>query len=110
MARSKIPENETPGETEEREIYETISNFANRSEKTSWKRKRDNIDALIEQLAPLEQRILDIMAEKLPIMDQIETIRNEMAENCIHPIDSLVRNGDHIVCKFCERKLSIPRT
>ncbi len=109
MARTKIPDNETIEETENREIFETLSNFANRSEKTSWKRKRDNIEALIERLKPLEQRILNIMEEKLPILDEIATIRNEMVENCIHPIDQLVRFDDHVVCKFCERKLSIPK-
>lgn len=109
MARNKIPENETEAEAVDRIAFETISNFANRSEKTSWKRKRDNIELLIEQLRPIEQRILDITAEKLPILDQIATIRNEMVETCIHPLEDLTMYEDHIVCKFCERKMSIPR-
>jgi len=109
MSRQKAPENETFEQQTERLIFETISNFSNRSEKTSWKRKRDNIANIIEQLKPLEAEILAITAKKLPLMDQIALTRIEMVESCIHPIEDLVLHEGHVRCKFCEKTMSIPK-
>lgn len=87
---------------------ERIANHATRSEKTSWKRKRDNIDKLIAELSPIEEQILDLMAKKVPLLDKIAILRSEMVESCVHPIDQLIAHEDHIVCKFCNKRMSIP--
>lgn len=109
MARRKKPELETKKEATERRLLEFISNNASRSEKTSWNRKMDNMVKLIAQLTPIEEKILEIMLkEKQPILDQIHELRSSMINECVHPYDHLVLNEDHILCKFCNRRLGIP--
>jgi hypothetical protein len=109
MARKKKPENETPEAAEERRILEFVANVAPRGEKTSWNRKMDNMVKLLAQLTPIEERILQIMREeKQPIIDQITQLRTTMVQECVHPYDQLVLKEDHILCKFCNRRMSIP--
>jgi hypothetical protein len=109
MARKKKPENETQNAAEIRRVLEYVSNVASRGEKTSWNRKMDNMVKLIAQLTPIEERIFQIMlAEKQPIMDQINDLRSSMIQECVHPFDHLILKEDHVVCKFCNRKIGIP--
>lgn len=109
MARRKKPENETPEQTTERNLFEQISNHANRSEKTAWKRKLTNMGKLIEELAPIEQKILDIMQnEKQPMFDKIHDLRKEMVKDCIHPFEHLVQKDGYVECKFCNKKMKVP--
>jgi hypothetical protein len=107
MARRKIPENETPEEALIRQQLETVANNATRSEKTSWNRKMDNMVKLIAVLRPIEEQILDLMAQKMPVIDSVSALRATMVKECIHPIDNLVHKDDHIICKFCDKKISI---
>lgn len=86
-----------------------IANFADRSEKTAFKRKQGNMVKLIAKLRPIERQILELMEQKNPIIDEISELRKQMVDSCVHPIEYLVYHEDHIVCKFCERKLSIPK-
>lgn len=92
-----------------RTAMEKIAMFPNRSEKTSWKRKQDNMVKLIARLRPIEDKILELQKEKEPLLDEISELRKAMVESCIHPMEYLVYHDDHIVCKFCNRKLSIPK-
>jgi L-lysine 2,3-aminomutase len=108
MARQPKPENETPEQAQERRLLEKIANTATRSEKTSWKRKRDNIEKEIEKLAPIESQIQELMAAKLPIVDKIAELRTEMVETCVHPFDLLVEHDGVVKCKFCERRFTVP--
>ncbi len=108
MARKKKPENETLDEATIRHLLETIANNPSRSEKTSWTRKQDNMVSLIAKLRPIEEQILELMATKIPIMDEIQLLRNEMVKECIHPFEYLSMKSNHIECKFCFRKLSLP--
>lgn len=108
MSKRKKDENETPEQTRQRRIFESISNFANRSDKTAWERKIEKLQQLLEELQPLEQQILDLTVKKYPIMDKITTVRKKMLENCIHPFDNLVLYDTHVHCKFCDTKISIP--
>ena len=108
MARKKRPQDETPDQNAERKLFETISNSANRGEKTSWNRKMDKMVNVLSRLRPIEQKILDITKdEKIPIQDEIQKLREIMVRECVHPYEYLVQRDDHILCKFCERKLSI---
>lgn len=109
MARKKIPDNETADDRLEREIKDTISNHASRSEKTSWNRKMDNMVSLMARITPIEQQIIDLQAEKMPIFDEIQELRNMMVNECIHPHEYLVVEEDHVVCKFCNKKLNRPK-
>lgn len=108
MARRKKPENETPEETLIRQQLEYVANSSTRSEKTSWNRKLDNMVKLIAILRPIEEQILDLMAQKMPVIDDVTALRLTMVKECVHPIDDLVYKEDHIVCKFCDKRIGIP--
>jgi len=108
MARMKKPENETFEQARIRQIFETISNHANRSEKMSWNRKMDNMVKLISKIRPLEEKILELTSQKQPIMDQIAQLRQDMLTECVHPFEYLVFKDDHVVCKFCDKRINIP--
>lgn len=107
MSRPKKPSNETNDEAAIRRQMESVANAANRSEKVSWERKMNNMMSCLEKLTPIEDQILDLMASKLPIIDKISEIRSDMVFQCIHPMEQLSHNGDHIECKFCNRKFSL---
>ena len=100
----KKPESETTEQAEVRRTLESISNYATRNEKTSWDRKRSNMDKLVSQLRPLEDKILEIRAKMEPIYDEIAELRTLMVDECIHPFDMLVFNTENtITCKFCNK-------
>lgn len=109
MARRKKPDNESVEQAEVRHILETIADNATRSEKVSWDRKMDNMVRLLARLRPIEEKILDLMAEKGPILDEVQSLRKEMVKECVHPYTHLTFNDRDgtIVCKFCERKFVI---
>lgn len=109
MARRKKPEEETVGETIYRRVREEISNAANRSEKTSWNRKMDNMVKLLAALRPIEDKIIELQSKKIPLFDEIQGLRTQMVNECIHPFEYLIVNSTHAVCKFCDRKMSIPK-
>jgi len=109
MARRKIPENETEEQTKERKILESIANHANRSEKTAWKRKLGNMEALLEELRPIEEKIMDIYRdEKQPLLDKIAELREIMVKDCVHPYEHLVLKDGYVECKFCGKRLIVP--
>jgi hypothetical protein len=111
MARRRKPENETKEQAKIRQLFELISNRADRSEKTAWKRKASNMDKLLEDLRPIEDKILKIYAEeKQPLLDEIAELRSLMVKDCIHPFDMLVLTADgYVECKFCNRKIRVPQ-
>lgn len=108
MARRKAPENESPIEQHERQIKEAVANSANRSEKTSWNRKMDNMVKLMSLLRPLEEQILELQAQKIPVFDEIQELRNTMVKECVHPYEYLIVHPDHVMCKFCDRRIRLP--
>lgn len=109
MARKKKPENETDEQRRQRLVFESVANHANRSEKTSWNRKMDNMIKLIAKLRPIEEKILDIIKEeKNPIMDDINEVRKAMIKECVHPYEYLVEEDDGATkCRFCEKRIGI---
>ncbi len=107
MARRKNPENETAEDKRIRKIKEKIANGPKRSEKISWNRKRKNLESLYEKIRPIEDKILELISEKQPIFDEMQEIRGTMVDECIHPFDYLVVKDDHILCKFCNKKLKV---
>lgn len=111
MARRKKPENETIDEAQVRRQLETIADAASRSEKVSWDRKMDNMVSLLARLKPIEDKILDLMSEKLPVMDEIAALRKEMVRDCVHPYTHLLHQGDGTVaCKFCNKTFALVRS
>lgn len=109
MARKKKPVGETAEQAEERRILENVANAANRSEKTSWNRKMKNMVALLTELRPIEEQIIDLTAQKHEIFDRIQVLRNVMVQECVHPFEQLVLKDKHVECKFCNKKVSLPR-
>jgi hypothetical protein len=110
MPRMRKPENESEDEAKVRRVLEQVANHASRPEKTSWQRKRDNMESMVRQLRPLEDKILEIYASMQPIKDDIEGLRYEMVKDCIHPFDLLKYKPDedgnfYVECKFCESKM-----
>lgn len=111
MPRRKKPEGETSEQTRARRALETIANTATRGEKVSWDRKMDNMVKMMSKLRPIEEQIMDLMAQKQPIFDQIAALRVEMVHECVHPYTSLVlkdtENGEAVECKFCLRRFNV---
>ena len=107
MARRKKPEGLTEEETLDHEMKETISNHANRSEKTSWNRKMDNMVKLMALLRPIEEKIILLQNEKIPLFDSIQELRLTMVNECVHPYSHLEVQDDHVLCKFCNRKINV---
>lgn len=108
MSRAKKPENETFEQARIRQIFETISNNPSRSEKMSWGRKMDNMDKLLSKIRPLEEKIIELTSQKQPILDQIAILRQDMVAECVHSFEHLVFKDDHVLCKFCNKKIGIP--
>lgn len=107
MAKRKKPDNETHEEASVRQVLETISDNATRSEKVSYDRKMDNMVSLLAKLKPVEEKILDLMAEKAVIVDEIAELRRIMVRDCVHPYQMLVYQSDATtLCKFCNKKFT----
>jgi hypothetical protein len=107
MAKLKKPDNETPQETQNRHTLENFANLANRSEKTSWNRKMDNMVKLLLKLQPIEDKILDLIStEKTPILDEISNLRKVMVDECVHPFEYLSLQDNQVTtCKFCNKRI-----
>lgn len=109
MARKKKPVGETQDQAQERRVLEQVANTASRSEKTSWNRKMNNMVELLAELRPIEEKILELNLEKQEVFDRIQVLRNVMIQECIHPFEQLIHKDTHVECKFCSKKISIPR-
>lgn len=109
MAKKKKPQNESEQEAYERRVKETVANSFSRSEKTSWNRKMDNMVKMVADLQEVENEILDYITEhKQPLLDSVQQLRQTMVKECIHPYEYLVVDQDHLLCKFCGKKISKP--
>lgn len=88
---------------------DALDNVTPKNEKISWKRKQKNIEKFVEELEPLEEEIMNLMAKKAKIVDKIISTRATMVAECIHPADSLTPSADGtcMYCKFCERSIGL---
>lgn len=95
----------------EKEQYDLnlVANHASLSDKISWTRKYDNMQKLIAQIHPIEEKIIELRSTVMPIYDEIAELRQTMVEECVHPIDMLVLHNGYVECKFCNRKFT-PKT
>lgn len=80
-----------------------------KNEKLAWKRRVKKMMGLIAEVGLVEERILALVLEKQPTLDEIAVLRAEMTKECIHPKDHLVHLGTCLMCKFCDKRISIPR-
>jgi hypothetical protein len=107
MAKKRKPYNETDEQTEARQLLDTIANTATRGSKVSFDRKMDNMVSLLASLKPIEDKILDLMAQKGPIIDEIDALRKTMIKECIHPYTHLTVHNNTVFCKFCNKTFSV---
>lgn len=92
----------------EEEVKDQIANTATRNERLAWNRKMVKMEKLVDELRPIEERILEIIAtEKYPLMDKIEAVRKVMVNECVHPVEFLEvdPNYTHAHCKFCGKNI-----
>lgn len=97
-------------EDKEKEIkkdIEEVANSVSNAEKLAWRRKYKRMEKLIEEVKPFEEKILNLIVEKRPIMDKIQKLRETMVIECIHPKDQLVHKETHLECKFCGKLISL---
>lgn len=86
-----------------------VSNIKDKNEKLSWNRRQKKIEGMVEEMRPLEEKIMALQAEHQLHLDKIQVLRKQMVKECIHPRNSLVHKNTFIECKFCNAKLSIPK-
>jgi hypothetical protein len=92
----------------DQDIISTIVNMPSKSEKNAWMRQFRNLQTLLAGLEPIEQMLIQLQAEKAPIIDKIATLRSAMLHICIHPAEFLAVDADGIaVCKFCNKRLKV---
>lgn len=108
MAKRKAPTTTSELDMAVHKMTETIANYPNRSEKTSWNRKMDNMVKLLAKLRPIEEEILNLQAQKQPIFDAVQALRETMVTECIHPYQYIAIMEEHAVCKFCNAKIKKP--
>lgn len=108
MARRKKPENESAQQTRTRRMLEAVADSATRGEKVSWDRKMDNMVSILAKLKPIEDGIIDLIAQKMPIIDEVAALRREMVRDCVHPYTHLqVKEDGSVQCKFCMRTFQV---
>lgn len=106
MARpKKVVEALTP----EAQDFAFIATHATSSDRISWNRKHNNLQAVLDQIQPLEDQMQVITGKLLPLYDEIAQIRKIMVEECIHPTEMLSHKGSHVECKFCLKNIVITR-
>lgn len=108
MSKRKKPDFATPEQEAIWMMMDSISNHATKSEKNTWSRKRKNIEDLVDNVQPIENEILILNTKAQELYDEIAKIRKDMIETCVHPFDMLEYKGNHVSCKFCYAKLSLP--
>lgn len=86
-----------------------VANIKDKNEKLAWTRRQKKIEEMVEEMRPIEDEILALVARRQEYLDKIQALRKKMVKECIHPRNSLVHKGTYIECKFCNSKLSIPR-
>ena len=94
-------------EDEVNKQLDRVSKFADKNQRLSFKRKGERMATLLTRIKPIEDKILELILEKTPIMDDIDTVRRGMVHECVHPRDHLVHKGTHILCKFCSKEIKL---
>lgn len=88
---------------------QAVSSHHGKNAKLAWNRKIKKMSSLIDEVNVLQEKILELTREQQPTLDEIALLRAEMIKECVHPKDHLVHLNTYLMCKFCERKISIPR-
>lgn len=84
-----------------------IAQQSTQLDKTSWNRKYENLQKLIAQVNDFADQIMVIENQKLPYVDEINTLRAQMVQECIHPVEFLIEKDDIVECKFCNKRIKV---
>jgi hypothetical protein len=98
---------EPVSEAQKKTDIDTICSMTTRNDKMSWERKMNNMVSLLADITPIEDQILQLLAKKQVIYDQVSELRAIMVKECVHPYTHLVHEQDYVLCKFCERKIVV---
>lgn len=93
--------------TEQDPAIEAIISRVSIKELSSWKRMMKKMVSLIDEIRPIEDAILLLTTQKMPIFDRIQELRMIMVSTCIHPKEHLVVQEGHVLCKFCDKRLRV---
>lgn len=91
--------------TDDNLYLDKIAAIASKREIASWERKCVTLDKLLKEVEPIQEEILAIIARRQPLIDQIESLRYQMTQECIHPREHLIVVDNHALCKFCNTKM-----
>lgn len=94
-------------EKEVGEIFEKISNVSPNNDKLAWRRLYKELQRHIIEYNNLNSQFLEVKAKRVAVNKTINEMREKMVNECIHPKTELVYKGDHVVCKFCEKRLKL---
>ena len=84
-----------------------INNQFTQLDKSNWQRRYDKLQSLVDDVNKLADEIITIEAKKIPLLDEIASLRELMHHECVHPKDHLVEHSDYAECKFCNRKFTV---
>jgi len=108
MSKNRVPENETQDEKDKRKECEALNTFSSKKERMAWARLHEKMTKILTTLEPIEEEMRELQVKRVEILDMIQDLRTTMIASCVHPMHMLVHNDDHILCKFCESKFSVP--
>lgn len=92
----------------DKELFTKVVNHATKNERIAWNRKHKKLSTMIEEkISPIEDKILELIMEKQTHIDVVTELRDILIKECVHPREFLVNNDDHVLCKFCNRKLNV---
>lgn len=98
----------TEKQLQEHADFDIISKQYSRENRSAWSRKLRKMQGILDDLQPIEEEILELMAtKKHPLLDKIAKIRRDMVLECVHPYNYLLHKGDHVQCKFCNTNIVI---
>jgi hypothetical protein len=92
----------------DKELFTKIVNHATKNERIAWKRKHKKMTTMIEEnIQPIEEKILELTMERQVHLDELIALRDLLAKECVHPREFLVNRGDYVLCKFCNKRLTV---
>jgi hypothetical protein len=77
-------------------------------DKVAWNRLYVKMQTQIAKVNAIEDTIMDLQLEKMSHMDNIQEIKKELDQTCIHPEEWVVRDKDDATiatCKLCGKTI-----
>ena len=94
-------------EKEVNELFEKISNISPNNDKLAWRRLYKELQRHLIEYETINNEFLEVKTKRMTLNKTINEMREKMVNECVHPKTELVYKGDHVVCKFCEKRLKL---